>query len=107
MKIFISLPVSGYDEKRSRERADRAEGALSRAGHSPVNPFSILYGKGADDIDRLCCRLRTLANCDAIYLCEGWQFSTECRMEANFAREYGKQIHFEKQSLSDNFYFNR
>lgn len=109
MKVYISIPISGQDEKKVREHADRIKAALSRAGHRPINPFDIYVGQAPTYVESLCSGLQTLADCDAIFLCEGWQFSRGCRIEANFAKEFGKQFMYESQpdSESHNFYFNR
>ena len=107
MKIYISLPITGR-EKEAREHADRIKAALSRAGHAPVNPFEIFHGKDAAYADRLCADLRALTVCDAIILCKDWQFSRGCRIEANFAKEFGKEIMYEQQDADGKeFYFNR
>lgn len=71
--------------------------ALSRAGHKPVNPFEIYAGENPTYADHLTSDLLALSSCDAIMLCEGWQFSRGCRIEAHFAQEFGLQIMYEKQ----------
>ena len=108
MKVYISIPISGHDEKKVREHADIIKASLSRAGHAPVNPFDIYIGDGPSYADYLCADLRKLADCDAIFLCDGWQFSRGCRIERMFAEEFCKQIMYEKQQESDPlYYFNR
>ena len=52
----------------------------------PDKPYSYYMGK---DIE-------ALLECDAIYLCEGWQNSKGCMAEFEVARIYGKEIIFEK-----------
>ena len=42
--------------------------------------------------DYLCSDLRAPADCDAIYLCKGWNFSRGCRIERKFAEEFGLKI---------------
>lgn len=106
-KIYISIPITGHDEKRVREHADLVKAALSRAGHDPVNPFEIYHGKNPDYADYLCEDLRALAACDAIYLCNGWQFSRGCRIEANFAQEFDKEVMYETSpDLGVSYYYN-
>ena len=39
--------------------------------------------------------IEALLECDAIYLCEGWQNSKGCMAEFEVARIYGKEIMFE------------
>lgn len=107
MKVYISLPISSRPEQEAREHADRVKAALSRAGHTPVNPFENFLDKDAQYIDHLCADLRMLYDCDAIYLCEDWQFSRGCLIEANFAREFGKEIMYERKTAQDDYYFNR
>lgn len=97
MTIYISIPISGRPEHETREHADRVKAMLSRSGHIAVNPFDNYVGKDAQYIDHLCADLRMLADCDAIFLCQGWQFSRGCRIEANFAREFDKEFMYEKQ----------
>lgn len=107
MRIYISLPISSRPEHEAREHADRVKAALSRAGHTSVNPFESYLGKDAQYIDHLCADLRMLYDCNAICLCDGWQFSKGCRIEANFAREFGKEIMYERKTAQDDYYFNR
>lgn len=107
MKVYISLPISNKDESEVREHADLTKAMLSRAGHQAVNPFDIYCGKNPTYADYLCSNLRALADCDAIYLCEGWQFSRGCRIEATFAREFGKTFMYEKSPEQDPYYYNR
>ena len=95
MKVYISIPISGHDETEVREHADLIKSSLSRAGHRPVSPFDVYAGKKPTYADYLCCDLRALADCDAIFLCNGWQFSRGCRIERNFAEEFGKQVMYE------------
>ena len=107
MRIYISVPISGLDERKQREKADLTKAALSRAGHKPVNPFEICAGKNPEYIDYLVYDLRALYDCDAIYMCDGWQDSKGCRVEWFFAKTYGKKVIYETEPESDYFYFNR
>lgn len=96
MRIYISTPISGHDEQKVREHVDLIKASLSRGGHEVVNPFDIVPCKNPTYADYLCADLRELADCDGIFLCEGWQFSRGCRIERTFAEEFGKQIMYEK-----------
>lgn len=108
MRIYISIPITGHDEQRQREKADLIKASLSRAGHSAVSHFDIYAGPNPQYADYLCYDLRSLADCDAVYLCEGWQLSKGCRIEAYFAREFRKQIMFEREpEQPSEFYFER
>lgn len=108
MRVYISIPITDKDEQKQREHADLTKAMLSRAGHTPISPFDIYAGKNPKYEDYLCYDLRALADCDAIYLCEGWQFSRGCRIEANFAREFNKQFMYERQpEQPSEYYFER
>lgn len=94
-RIYISLPITGTNEKETREHADLVKAMLSRSGYEAVNPFEIYAGKNPDYKDHLCSDLRALADCDGIYLCKGWRWSRGCRIERNFADEFGLEIYLE------------
>lgn len=99
MNIYISLPISGR-EKEAREKADRVRAMLSKKGLTPVNPFEIYSGERAEYFDHICYDLRALADCEAIYLCEGWEHSKGCITEKHFAETYGKRIYYEVEPIS-------
>lgn len=101
MTIYISLPITGR-EIHARQHADLVKAMLSRAGHKPINPFEIYCGKNPEYADHLCADLRALADCDAIYLCSGWQFSRGCRIERTFAEEFGKIVIYDNVKENDN-----
>ena len=101
MNIYISLPISGR-EKEAREKADRVRAMLSSKGLTPVNPFEIYTGEGAEYFDHICYDLRALADCEAVFLCEGWEHSKGCLIEKHFAETYGKRVYYEVQPLFQN-----
>ena len=96
MTIYISLPITGQ-EQEAREKADLTKAMLSRAGHKVITPFEVYAGKNPDYKDHIAFGIRALLDCDAIYLCDGWQFSQGCRLEAEAARIYKLQIMHERQ----------
>lgn len=104
MRIFISLPISSMDEKRQREKADKIKMALSKHGYEVVNPFDVYAGENPKHIDYLLADLRALNDCDAIYLCKGWQNSKSCQMEREFAEVYGKRLMFESVEPVEIYY---
>lgn len=107
MTIYISLPITGQ-EQEAREKADLTKAMLSRAGHKVINPFEVPAGENPVYKDYICCDLRALLDCDAIYLCDGWQFSQGCQLEAEAARIYKLQIMYERQpSDGGAYFFNR
>ena len=107
MTIYISLPITGQ-EQEAREKADLTKAMLSRAGHKVITPFEVYAGKNPVYKDHIAFGIRALLDCDAIYLCDGWQFSQGCRLEAEAARIYKLQIMRERQpSDGGAYFFNR
>ena len=98
-KYYVSLPISGYDLTERKLCAICAEKQIVERHHKPlqvITPFVVCpepdkpysYYMGRD--------IEALLECDAIYLCEGWQNSKGCMAEFEVARIYGKEIMFEK-----------
>ena len=104
-RIYISIPISGYDLEEDKEKARYISERLlwdvfelKKGCHRPdvITPFDVCpepdkpysYYMGKD--------IEALLECDAIFLCEGWQNSKGCMAEFEVARIYNKQILFEK-----------
>lgn len=83
-KIYISIPIKGQDMKMQKEKAALITAALAKKGYEVVNPFWIYNGPKADYWDYICNDLRALADCDAIYMCLGWEKSLGCQIEHTF-----------------------
>ena len=81
MKIYISIPISGLDQQKVRERADMIKARLSREGYTPVSPFEIYAGTHPTYADCIAADVRALVDCDAIYMCHGWRMSCGCTIE--------------------------
>lgn len=105
MKIYISLPITGHDEKTQREKADKIKMALSRKGYEVVNPFDIATDKKNPDwFDYIGADLRELAKCDAIFLCNGWKESKGCKLEMQYALSMGIRQIFESVEPVEIYY---
>lgn len=85
MDIYISLPITGEDTGKARERADLIKASLSREGHRAVTPFDIHAGKNPTYGDRLAFDLRAMLSCDAVFFCKGWEQSLGCNIEHDAA----------------------
>jgi len=85
VKIYISGPISGTDDYVERFKA--AEAKILAAGQTTVNPASVT---GSFDYRTYINRgLARLAECDAIYLMEGWRNSKGARLEQRYAETVG------------------
>ena len=94
-RVYISIPISGHDLEEVKEKARKAKIWVSHL-YDAITPFDVCpepdkpysYYMGKD--------IEALLECDAIFLCEGWQNSKGCMAEFEVARIYGKEIMFEK-----------
>ena len=104
-RIYLSLPIknTGYTTKERMKYADEVRRLLElRYGVRNENvivitPFDVNENEDKDSYARKMGNdIEALLECDAIYLCEGWQNSKGCMAEFEVARIYNKQILFEK-----------
>ena len=104
-RIYISIPISGngLEEVKAKARVARERllydvFGVKKGRNRPdvITPFDVCpesdkpysYYMGKD--------IEALLECDAIYLCEGWQNSKGCIAEFEMARIYGKEIIIEQ-----------
>lgn len=97
MKIYISIPISGKAYGEQKARAAEIAEVLKQAGHDVVNPFDTpppfeWYDEKQSYAYLLTRDIEQLMACEAIFMCDGWQFSRGCRIERNVAEEMGLQI---------------
>lgn len=93
-RIYISIPISGLDQNKVREKADLIKAKLSREGYDVINPFDVYAGKNPTYEDYICYDLQAMLCCDAIYFCKGWNLSCGCNIEHDVAmrfKAYGKK----------------
>jgi hypothetical protein len=108
VKVYLSLPITGHDEKERRQTAARksAELMFRHEDWQVVNPFHIydrlraeLLAEGIfeepsyDDI--LNADLKELESCHVAYFLKGWQASNGCKKEMQLCRDKGIQTIFE------------
>ena len=104
-RIYISIPISGHDLEEVKAKArDISERLLwdvfelKKGCYRPdvITPFDVNENEDKDSYARKMGNdIEALLECDAIYLCEGWQNSKGCMAEFEVARIYGKKIMFE------------
>ena len=97
-RIYVSLPISGYDLAERKQCAIRAEKHIADRYPKPlqvITPFTVCpeadksysYYMGKD--------IEALLECDVVCFCGGWQNSDGCMLEFAAAKIYGKEIFFE------------
>lgn len=97
MKIYISGPITGLPIDGCRARFEAAEEMLRGQGFTPVNPMKNGLPVDAPYEEHMKRDLEMLAECDAIYLMNGWERSKGCRMEFNAAISANKRITYERE----------
>lgn len=93
-RIYISIPVTGYDLPKVREHADFIKMALSRKGYVPVNPLDIYPCEDPTYNDYIVADIKAMLGCDGVYFCQGWERSCGCNIEHDIAmrmKAYGKK----------------
>lgn len=97
MRIYISGKITGLDIKVAQNYFDTVEEKINAAGHTAVNPMSIIpYNPNWKWEDYMAEDLRILLPCDAIFMLENWQDSKGARIEHAAAKEAGMQIFYSK-----------
>lgn len=100
-RIYLSLPIkdTGYTTKERMKYADEVRRLLElRYGVRNENvivitPFDVNENEDKDSYARKMGNdIEALLECDAIFLCEGWQNSKGCMAEFAVAKIYNKKI---------------
>lgn len=92
MKVYISIPITGHLFRDVKKKAEQVKRTLSEKGHTPVSPLDLHGGKKKTYAQYIGRDIEALVECDAIFLCSGWQESKGCSLEYQAARIYGKII---------------
>ena len=89
MKVYISLPITGYSYTERRGKAATVWSNLYDKGFEPVNPLNNGLGEHDSRAAHMRTDFRLLLDCDAIYLCRGWSNSQGCLAEKAVAEQCG------------------
>lgn len=106
-KTYISLPISGRDMELVRTQADEAFDRLLRLGYVPVSPLDNGVDKDAPTCEHMKADYKLLLGCDAIYLCDGWQYSHGCMDELHVAADCRLTVLTHGMSDGELFYTRR
>lgn len=92
MKIYVSLPITGYDLEERKARAAELKLRFEREGHEAVTPFDLDWEEGKDYAHYMGRDIEALLRCDAVYFDRGWEKSKGCCLEYWAAVLYQKAI---------------
>lgn len=94
MKIYISLPITGYDLQERKQYSDSVKKRLQQiyTDSEIITPFDVNPDPTLpyDELMKRC--LDALNNCDAVCFCDGWKESNGCNIEYRVAFGRGKGI---------------
>lgn len=64
MKIYVSLPITGYDIEERKTRAAELKRRFEREGHEAVTPFDLDWEEGKDYAHYMGKDIEALLRCD-------------------------------------------
>lgn len=110
MKIYISIPITGHDEKTQRANARYIADRLRAMGHEPVNPFDkpavpAILPDVLSDKEKYAMYMgwdiRELLLCDAVVFAFGWRHSKGCLLEHRAAEIYGLRQYYDLTKIPE------
>lgn len=92
MKIYVSLPISGYDIEETKEYAEKVKKFLEEKCDEIITPFDVCDEEGKSYSYYMGRSIEALLECDAVFFVPNWQKSKGCMAEFEIVRIYGKEI---------------
>lgn len=96
-KAMISQPMNGKSEEEIKKVREMAENALRHIGYDEIvdtyfedDPPSYVKEPGLYHLGKT---LVKMAECDAVYFCNGWEQYRVCQIEYAAAMNYGLKIY--------------
>jgi Asp-tRNA(Asn)/Glu-tRNA(Gln) amidotransferase A subunit family amidase len=96
MKIMISQPMRGKNNKQIRNERQELIKQVEEKGHEVID--TIFENAPSDEdmaIYMLSQSIRYIGKVDGIVFMKGWERARGCKIEHEVAVEYGKQIFYE------------
>lgn len=95
-KMYISLPITGREEKERREYAERIIAMIEHTwpDYEIVNPLDNKLGYSVHWSKHMRKDIEMLIGCDAIYMCKDWQWSHGCKLEHDIATSCGLEVFY-------------
>lgn len=96
-KAMIVQPMNGLNEKQIEEERAKAVAELEQRGYEVVDTYfkdGLTVPPNAVNVPLyyLSQSLAKMAECDAVYLCEGWDKARGCKVERAAAVSYDLEI---------------
>lgn len=96
-RIYLCHPI-GLDSSKFKEiefRSRALQKKLEEHGWEVVNPWDNGVPSTAHCSEHMQKDFSLLLSCDAIFLCEGWEYSSGCRVEFSVAVSCRKELFYE------------
>ena len=93
-KAMISQPMNGLTNEEIQAKREKVASKLERMGYEVVNQ----YLEQCEAINPIACLARsidTMAECRAVYFCDGWLNARGCQIEHAVAENYGFECIYE------------
>lgn len=90
-KLYLSFPITGREAEERRAFANEMIEALNKfmPGYDVVNPLDNKLEYDVHWSKHMKADIAMLLECDAIYMCEDWQWSHGCKLEHDIATSCG------------------
>ena len=91
MKIYISLPITGYDLRERKQYAESVKNRLQQIypDGEIITPFDVCSDQSLPYEELIGKDIAALLTCDMVYVCNGSSYSKGCRLERYAALIYG------------------
>ena len=96
-KAMIVQPMNGLDEKQIEKERAKAVNELEQSGYEVVDTYfkdglAVPHKVVNEPLYYLSQSLAKMAECDAVYLCDGWEKARGCKVERAAAVAYDLEI---------------
>ena len=92
-KLYISLPISGYQLDAVQREADTYKELWQDEGYEVITPFDLSPESGKPYSYHMGKDIEGLLECDAVYFAPGWVDSKGCNLEYAAAKIYETTIY--------------
>ena len=91
MKIYISIPITGYDLQERKQYAENVRSILQQiyTDSEIITPFDVCTDPSLPYEELIGKDIAALLTCDMVYVCNGSNNSKGCRLERYAALIYG------------------
>lgn len=96
MKVYISGAISGIPFHVVTDQFKKAEVELLAKGHEPVNPLNNGLDNTCSWLNHMRADIKSLLDCDAIYMIKGWPDSRGAIIEKQLAENLGMKVFYQR-----------